>query len=92
MYGSKYWLTKKDNEIMMEVVVITILRCTFCWMLMDNNLNVNIRKLLGVTQISKKVKEGQLCWYGYVLRRISSLTVRIVKSVMIDGKSRRGHP
>ena len=60
--------------------------------MLDRIPNTAIRRSLGVAQITEKLREGRLRWYGHVQRRPPSAPVRRVDAIVIEGKRRRGRP
>ncbi|KAE8736173.1 putative Mechanosensitive ion channel domain-containing protein [Hibiscus syriacus] len=60
--------------------------------LWDMTPNSAIRMSLGVVPVSENLREGRLRWFGHVLRRQPSDTVRRVESITVDGARRRGRP
>ena len=43
-------------------------------------------------EISKKVQESRLKWYGHVLRREDEYVGKILMAMEVPGKRRRGRP
>ena len=69
MYGAATWAVKKAQEKKLDVAEMRMLG----WMIGVTNLdrirNERIRGTTKVGEISKKVQESRLKWYGHVLRR-----------------------
>ena len=60
---------------------------------LDRIRNERIRGTTKVGEISKKVQESRLKWYGHVLRRESDEYVgKRVMGMEVPGKRRRGRP
>ena len=51
-----------------------------------------LRGTTKVEEISKKVEESRLKWYGHVLRREDEYVVKRVMGMEVLGKRRRGRP
>ena len=58
----------------------------------DHMPNVTFRRLLGVESISRKIREGCLCWYGHVRLKCTSSPVKRVEHISVRGKRKRGRP
>ena len=88
MYGAEIWAVKKAQEKKLDVAEMRMLR----WMSGVSNLdrirNERIRGTTKVGEISKKVQESRLKWYGHVLRREDEY----VMAMEVPGKRRRGRP
>ena len=54
--------------------------------------NGRIRGTTKVGEISKKVQESKLKWYGHVLRREDEYVGKRVMAMEVPGKRRRGRP
>ena len=54
--------------------------------------NESIRGTTKVGEISKKVQESMLKWYGHVLRREDECVRKRVMAMEVPGKRRRGRP
>ena len=68
MYGAETWAVKKAQEKKLDVAEMRMLR----WMNGVTKLDRIRNELRGTTkveEISKKVEESRLKWYGHVLRR-----------------------
>ena len=59
---------------------------------LDRIRNERIRGTTKVGEISKKVRENRLKWYGHVLRREDEYVVKRVMGMEVPGKRRRGRP
>ena len=53
-------------------------------------MNERIRGTTKVGEISKKVQESRLMWYGHVLRREDEYVGKSVMAMEVPGKRRRG--
>ena len=67
-----------------------------CWVNLGNKLdrirNERIRGTTKVGQISKKVQESRLKWYGHVLRREDEYVGKRVMGMEVLGNRRSGRP
>ena len=59
---------------------------------MDRIRNERIRGTTKVGEISKKVQESRLKWYGHVSRREDEYVGKRVLGMEVPGKRRRGRP
>ena len=59
---------------------------------LDRIRNERIRGMTKVGEISKKVQESRLKWYGHVLRREDECVGKRVMGMEVPGKRRRGRP
>ena len=59
---------------------------------LDRISNERIRGTTKVGEISKKVQESRLKWYGHVLRREDEYVGKRVMAMEVPGKRRRGRP
>ena len=59
---------------------------------MDRIRNERIRGTTKVGEISKKVRESRLKWYGHVSRREDEYVGKRVMGMEVPGKRRRGRP
>ena len=57
---------------------------------LDRIRNEIIRGTMKVGEISKKVQESRLKWYGHVLRREDEYVGKIVMAMEVPGNRRRG--
>ena len=69
MYGAETWVLKKAQEKKLEVAGMRMLRWMFGVMKLDKIRNEIIRGTTKVREITKKVQERRLKWYGHVMRR-----------------------
>ena len=59
---------------------------------LDRIRNERIRRTTKVGEISKKVQESRLKWYGHVLRREDEYVGKRVMAMEVPWKRRRGRP
>ena len=91
MYGAEAWAVKKAQEKKLDVAEMRMLR----WMSgvkLDRIRNERIRGTTKVGEISKKVQESRLKWYGHVLRREYEYVGKRVMAMEVPGNTRRGRP
>ena len=82
MYGAETWEMKKTQEKKLDVEETRMLRWMSGVTKLDRIWNERIRGTTKVEEISKKVQESRLKWYGHVLRREDEC---VGKRVMGDG-------
>ena len=92
VYGAETWAVKKAHEKKMEVAEMKMLR----WMCagvtrLDEIRNKKIRGSTKVAEISKKVQERRMRWYGHVTRRDEECVGKRVMGIEVQG-SGRGRP
>ena len=68
MYGAETWAVKKAHEKKLEVAEMRMLRWMSGVTKMDRIRNERIRGMTKVGEISKKVQESRLKWYGGMFR------------------------
>ena len=69
IYGAETWAVKKAQEKKLDVAEMRMLRWMSGVTKLDRIRNEIIRGTTKVGEISKKVQESRLKWYGHVLRR-----------------------
>ena len=70
VYGADTWAVKKAHEKKMEVAEMKILRWMCGVTRLDKIRNDKIRESTKVGEISKKVQERRMRWYGHVIRGV----------------------
>ncbi|XP_076949285.1 uncharacterized protein LOC143621880 [Bidens hawaiensis] len=92
LYGTDCWAIKKAHTRKLEVTEMRMLR----WMCgntrSDRIRNDVFRERLGVANISDKIREGRLRWFGHVKRRQTTDLVRSVENITIEGRRGRDRP
>ena len=86
MYGAETWAVKKAQEKMLDVAEMRMLRWMGGVTKLDRIRNERITK---VGEISKKVQESRLKWFG---RREAEKVGKRVMVMEVPGKRRRGRP
>ena len=84
MYGAETWAVKKAHEKKLDMAEMRMLR----WRIR----NERIRGTTKVGEISKKVQESRLKWYGHVSRSEDEYVGKRVMGMEVPGKRRRGRP
>ena len=93
MYGAETWAVKKAQGKKLDVAEMRMLRWMSGVTKMDRIRNERIRGTTKVGEISKKVQESRLKWYGHVLRREDECVGKRVMAMEVPGKKRRrGRP
>ena len=92
MYGAETWAMKKAQEKKLDVAEMRMLRWMSGVTKLDRIRNERIRGTTTVGEISKKVQENRLKWYGHVLRREDEYVGKRVMGMEVPGKRRRGRP
>ena len=91
-YGAETWAVKKSQEKKLDVAEMRMLRWMSGVTKLDRIRNERIRGTTKVGEISKKVQESRLKWYGHVLRREEEYVGKRVMAMEVPGKRRRGRP
>ena len=68
MYGAETWVVKKAREKKLDVAEMRTLRWMSGVTKLDRIRNERIRGTTKLGEISKKLQESRLKWYGHVLR------------------------
>ncbi|XP_068217884.1 uncharacterized protein [Palaemon carinicauda] len=89
-YGAETWPMKKIFEKKMDVVEIRMLRWMAGIMRLYKVRNDLERGTTKVTEVSKKIQEKRLHWFGHVMRRDPEYVGRRMLEVDVPG--RRGRP
>ena len=92
MYGAETLAVKKAQEKKLDVAEMRMLRWMSGVTKLDRIRNERIRGTTKVGEISKKVQESRLKWYGHVLRREDEYVGKRVMGMEVPGKRRRGIP
>ena len=85
MYGAETWEVKKAQEKKLDVAEMRMSGVTK----LDRIRNERIRGTTKVGEISKKVQQSRLKWYGHVLRREDEYVGERVMTMEVPGKRRR---
>ncbi|KAI5715759.1 hypothetical protein M8J77_021928 [Diaphorina citri] len=59
---------------------------------LDRIMNEVIRNKIKVTEITKKIQERRLQWFGHVERRDENYIGKKVGQIRVEGKRKRGRP
>ena len=92
MYGAETWALKKTQEKKLEVAEMRMLRWMCGVTKMDKIRNERIRGTTKVGEITKKVQERRLKWYGHVMRREEHYVGRRAMVMKVQGRRKRGRP
>ena len=92
MYGAETWAVKKAQGKKFDVAEMRMLRWMSGVTKLDRIRSERIRGTTKVGEISKKVQESRLKWYGHVLRRYAEYVGKRVVVMEVPGKRRRGRP
>ena len=90
MYLMEATPIKKVNEKRMNVDEVKMLRWMSRMTRRDRKPNALIRGTLKVAELSKKVQEARLRWYGHVLRRDEEGVERRMMDMEVQGRGGRG--
>ena len=87
MYGAETWALTK-----LEVAEMRMLRWMCAVTKLDKIGNESIRGTTKVGEITKKVQERRLKWYGHVMRREEHYVGRRALVMKVQGRMKRGRP
>ena len=82
----------KAQERKLDVAEMRMLRWMSGVTKLERIRNEKIRGTTKVGEISKKVQESRLKWYGHVLRREDEYVGKRVMAMEVPGERRRGRP
>ena len=89
MYGADTWAVKKAHEKKLDVAEMRMLRWMSGVTKMNRIRNERIRVTTKVGEISKKVQESRLKWYGHVSRREDEYVGKSVMAGAGEKKERK---
>ena len=92
MYGLEKVGTTKTQEEELNVAEMKMLRFALGVTRKDGSKNEHILETVKVGQISKKMRESRLQWYGHVKRREDAYVGRRVLEMELPGKREVGRP
>ena len=92
LYGMETLPVKKANETRMNVTEMRMLRWMCGVTKKDRIMNEYVRGSAKVTELSKKIQETRLRWYGHVMRRENDYVGREVMGMDVPGRRRRRRP
>ncbi|KAD6795909.1 hypothetical protein E3N88_06805 [Mikania micrantha] len=92
MYSTDCWPIKKNQARKLETAEMRMLRWMCGHTRLDRIRNEVFREKLQVANISEKIREGRLRWFGHVKRRSQLAPVRKVVLLTVEGKRGRGRP
>ena len=85
MCSAETWAVKKAQEKKLDVAEMRMLRWTSGVTKLDSIRNERIRGTTKVGEISRKVQESRLKWYGHVLRREDEYAGKRVMGMEVPG-------
>ena len=92
LYGTETASMRKVEEKKMDVAEMRMLRWMSGVTREDRVRNDYIRGSTKVVEISKKMQEGRLRWYGHLLRRAEDHVGRHTMDMEVQGRRKRGRP
>ena len=90
MYGAETWALKKAQGKKVEVAELRMLRWMCGVTKLDKIRNERIRGTTKVGEITKKVQETTLKWYGHVMRSEEHYVRRRAMVMKVQGRRNRG--
>ena len=92
MYMAETWALKKAQERKLEVAEMRMLRWMCGVTRLDKIGNERTRGTTKVGEITKKLQEMRLKWYGHVMRREEHYVGRKAMEMKVQGRRKRGRP
>ncbi|KAI5731744.1 hypothetical protein M8J77_015349 [Diaphorina citri] len=92
LYGAETWPVKKVQEKRMEVAEMRMLRWSCGVTRMDRIRNEVIRNKIKVTEITNKIQERRLQWFGHIERRDQDYIGKKIREMRVVGNRKRGRP
>ena len=92
VYGAETWPIKKSQEKKLDLAEMRMLRWMCGVTRLDKIRNERIRGTTKVVEVSKKVQERRLQWYGHVKRRDEQYLGNRISDMMVEGRRARGRP
>ena len=92
LYSCETWPMKKAQERRMEVAEMRMLRWMCGVTKRDRIKNDYIRGTVKVKEISKKLQERRLQWFGHVMRREEDSVCKRTMNLEVPGTRKRGRP
>ena len=90
--GAETWAAKKAHEKKMKVAEMKMSRWMCGVTRLDKIRNEKIRGSTKVEEISKKVQERRMRWYGHVMRIDEEYVGKRAMGIEVQGSRRRGRP
>ena len=91
LYGAECWTILKKHEQQLHVAEMKMLRWAGGVTRLDKIRNEYIRGTFKVAPITEKVQENRLRWYGHIMRRNDSYSVKTVLNITTQQRT-RGRP
>ncbi|XP_063593046.1 uncharacterized protein LOC134770107 [Penaeus indicus] len=92
LYGAEVWTMGKEEERILEVTEIRMLRRIKGGTLRERERSTDIRRELGVSDINEKVKEIRMRWCTNVKRREERHPAKVAMESIVPGRRPRGRP
>ena len=90
LYGSETWAVKEEHVKKLEVAEMRCLRAIKGVTRRERMRNEDIRQELKVTELTEKIQESRLRWYGHVKRMEENEFVRWAVECGQPGTRKRG--
>ena len=90
MYVAETWVLEKAQEKKLEVAEMRMLRWMCGVTKLDKIRNERIRATTKVGEITRKVQEIRLKWYGHAMRREEHYVGRRAMEMKVQGRRKRG--
>uniref|UniRef100_A0A914WJ69 Reverse transcriptase domain-containing protein n=1 Tax=Plectus sambesii TaxID=2011161 RepID=A0A914WJ69_9BILA len=92
LYGCECWATTKKDEQRMKTTEMRML----CWMCgltrLDRVQNEVVRRMVGMAEITDKMQEGPIWWFGHVTCRPENYIRNVTQKIKVEGRRPRGRP
>ena len=92
LYGAEVWTLRRKEERLLETTEMRMLRRIKGVTLRDRQRSDEIRRELGVENITFKARQSRLRWYGHTLRMDERNKVKQIMKIEVRGNRARGRP
>ena len=92
LYGSECWPATKKHEQALHAMEMRMLRWSLSLTRRDRVTNADIRKQMGVSPITDKMRETRLRWYGHIIRSDVNSVAKTALQLSPQGRRPRGRP
>lgn len=92
LYGTECWPATTKHEQALHGMEMKMLRWSMGFTRLDHVMNEDVRKWMGVTPITDKMREACLRWYGHVVRSNEYSVAKTANRIDPNGQRPRGRP
>jgi len=92
LQGSEAWPARKENEVALQRAEMKMVRWMSNVKVKDRVPSKELRKRLGIDDIIISLLQNRLRWYGHVLRKEDTVSVKKCMECEVEGPRPRGRP